>query len=161
MWHKEIHVDFGVYGIIAASNKLLVTKNSTGPYKNRFDLPGGKLDDGKSSYDTMVKKVSKTTGLQVLEAKQLGTVSFSYPWQYQNYDWRKHVCTFYQIVDYLGVPITSEKQFVNLDTGVIWIDIEDLNLENSSPLVLKAKEFILLNEFVVTDTKYVHWSVLD
>lgn len=159
MGHKKFHVSFGVYGIIAASNKLLVIRKKSGPYQNRFDLPGGKLLKDESLNDTIVKRVNEETGLTVLEARQLGTVGFSYPWRYQNFNWCKHVCTFYQIVDYLGVPLISEKQFMNQNIGVVWCNIEDLNLENSSPLVLKAKEFMLLNKFVDTDTKYVHWSV--
>ena len=31
----------GIYGICIIDNKLLCIKKARGPYKNRFDLPGG------------------------------------------------------------------------------------------------------------------------
>ena len=36
---------FGVYGICIKDNKLLCIKKERGPYKNRFDLPGGSQKD--------------------------------------------------------------------------------------------------------------------
>lgn len=35
------HRAFGVYEILYRKNKLLVIKKTSGPYINRFDLPGG------------------------------------------------------------------------------------------------------------------------
>lgn len=32
---------FGVYGVCFRERKLLCINKTTGPYKNRFDLPGG------------------------------------------------------------------------------------------------------------------------
>ncbi|KFN02740.1 NUDIX domain-containing protein [Bacillus clarus] len=42
------HRAFGVYGICIKNNKMLVIDTSKGPYKNRYDLPGGSLEEGES-----------------------------------------------------------------------------------------------------------------
>lgn len=161
MSQKKVHFAFGVYGIIAADNKLLVINKNGGPYINRYDLPGGSLDEGESLSQAVAREVKEETGLKVLDSKQLGTISFSYPWNYQHFTWNNHVCVFYAIDDYLGTHKMKVSQFVGQDsTGSQWIDVEDLNLENSSPLVLKAKEYILMKKFIATDSKYSHWDVL-
>lgn len=162
MNQKKFHFAFGVYGIIAISNKLLVIRKNEGPYINRYDLPGGSLQEGEPLRHAVSRELEEETGLKILNAKQLGTVSFRYPWQYQNYNWNEHVCVFYHVDEYSGVPLTDVNQFVGQDSlGANWIDIESINLENSSPLVLKAKEFVLLKKFITTDTKYDHWNVLN
>ncbi|ALB28126.1 NUDIX hydrolase [Companilactobacillus heilongjiangensis] len=161
MSHKKVHFAFGAYGIISASNKLLVISKNGGPYIKRYDLPGGSLDEGESISEAVVREVREETGLETLHFQQLGTISFIYPWTYQHFNWNNHVCTFYLIDDYSGTPRIKNEQFIGQDAnGSEWVDIEDLNLENSSPLVLKAKEYLLLKKFVATDTKYTHWNVL-
>lgn len=162
MSKKTFHFAFGVYGIIAGGNRLLVIKRKDGPYNKRYDLPGSSLNQGQPLTKSVKQAVKEETGLEVLDAKQLGTVSFRYPWKHQDFEWNEHVCVFYRIDEYLGIPNTDVPQFVDQTFhGVEWVEVENLNLENSSPLVLKAKEFVLLHKFIVSDTKFAHWNVLD
>ncbi|TKI82071.1 DNA mismatch repair protein MutT, partial [Bacillus wiedmannii] len=44
----NFHRAFGVYGICIENNNLLVIDKIKGPYRNRYDLPGGSLEDGES-----------------------------------------------------------------------------------------------------------------
>lgn len=162
MSQKKFHFEFGVYGIISVSNKLLVIKKNGGPYNNRYDLPGGSLNEGEPLRHAIGRTVKEETSLEVLDARQLGTVSFRYPWNYQQSTWNEHVGVFYHIYEYSGIPQTDVKQYAGKDSsGPEWVDADNLNLENSSPLVLKAKEFVLLRKFIATDTKYDHWDVLN
>jgi ADP-ribose pyrophosphatase len=162
MSKNKFHLTFGVYGIIAGGNRLLVVKKNGGPYNKRYDLPGGKLGHGESLVKAVKRAVNEETGLEVLDVEQLGTVNFRYPWKQQHFEWNEHVCVFYRIDEYSGIPNTDVSQFIGQNPrGTQWIEVENLNLENSSPLVLKAKEFILLHKFIVSDTKFSHWDVLD
>lgn len=43
----KFHQAFGVYGMYARDGALLVMKKTGGPYINRYDLPGGSLEDGE------------------------------------------------------------------------------------------------------------------
>lgn len=157
------HFAFGVYGIIAGGDRLLVINKNGGPYNKRYDLPGGTLGAGEPLNKAIKQAVNAETGLQVLDVKQLGTVSFRYPWKHRQYNWNEHVCVFYRIDEYSGIPnTTSRPQFIGqYSKGAQWVEVENLNFSNSSPLVLKAKEFVLLHKFIISDTKYDHWNVLD
>ena len=48
MSHNKYHRAFGVYGIYVEAGKLLVINKNGGPYINRFDLPGGSLEEGET-----------------------------------------------------------------------------------------------------------------
>ena len=44
---------FGVYGVAIDNDKLLVIEKNSGPYQNRYDLPGGSQEVGESMVDTL------------------------------------------------------------------------------------------------------------
>ncbi len=79
----KFHRAFGCYGIIGNSNSLVVIKKNGGPYINRFDLPGGSLEDGEKLLDAVKREVNEETGLVVEDSAQIGITSFKYPWDYQ------------------------------------------------------------------------------
>ncbi|POB81724.1 NUDIX hydrolase, partial [Vibrio vulnificus] len=55
MSSKTFHFAFGSYGIIHKSGRLLVIKKNDGPYINRYDLPGGSMDEGEPLENTAVR----------------------------------------------------------------------------------------------------------
>ncbi|NRO56124.1 hypothetical protein IMAU60066_00521 [Lactobacillus helveticus] len=64
---EKYHRAFGVYGIIYSENKgLVVIKKNGGPYINRFDLPGGSLEDGEELSVAIKREINEETGLTVL-----------------------------------------------------------------------------------------------
>ncbi|EOP11129.1 MULTISPECIES: hypothetical protein [Bacillus] len=44
----NFHRAFGVYGICIENNNILVIDKIKGPYRSRYDLPGGSLEDGEA-----------------------------------------------------------------------------------------------------------------
>ena len=55
----------GVYGICIKDNKLLCIKKVRGPYKNRFDLPGGSQKESEGLTETLVREFQEETGCQI------------------------------------------------------------------------------------------------
>ena len=55
----------GVYGICIEDNKLLCIKKARGPYKNRFDLPGGSQKENEGLTETLVREFREETGYLV------------------------------------------------------------------------------------------------
>lgn len=161
MSSKTFHFAFGSYGIIHESEKLLVIKKNGGPYINRYDLPGGSMDEGEPLENTVIREIAEETGLRVTDSHQLGTVSFRFPWKYQRYTWNEHICVFNLIEEYQGEVKATVTQFIGQDSlGAVWVPLSELSISNSSPLVLKAKEYLLMGKFETKDTEYPDWQVL-
>ena len=55
----------GVYGICVRDNKLLCIQKERGPYKNRFDLPGGSQKENEGLTETLVREYREETGYQI------------------------------------------------------------------------------------------------
>ena len=55
----------GIYGICIIDNKLLCIKKERGPYKNRFDLPGGSQKENEGLTETLVREFHEETGYKI------------------------------------------------------------------------------------------------
>ena len=149
---EKYHRAFGCYGIIGNKKDLVVIKKLGGPYINRYDLPGGSLEDGEGLKHALVREVKEETGLSVLDVHQIGVTSFRYPWDYEKWHFNQHICVFYEVNKAEGSLAAEVDQFEGLD---------QLNLENSSPLVLKVKEYLLeRNSFSLADQTFQKWPIL-
>ena len=66
MSKKKIQLSrFGVYALLKYKRKIILIKKGRGPYKGRWDLPGGKIDFGESPQDALEREVMEETGLKV------------------------------------------------------------------------------------------------
>ena len=159
----KFHRAFGCYGIIGDQQSLVVIKKEGGPYINRYDLPGGSLEDGESLDHTVKREVKEETGLIVQDYDQIGVTSFRFPWDYEQWHFNQHICVFYRINKFTGDLQTTVKQFAGQDSlGAVSVPLRQLSLTNSSPLVLKVKEFLLKpDEFDLADQTFANWIVLD
>lgn len=61
MVKKRFH--FGVYGVVERENQLLIVHKARGPYKELFDLPGGRPEHGESVKQTLKREICEETGL--------------------------------------------------------------------------------------------------
>ena len=55
----------GIYGVCLKENKVLCIKKVRGPYKNRFDLPGGSQKTSEGFTETLVREFLEETGYKV------------------------------------------------------------------------------------------------
>lgn len=156
------HIAFGVYGILTKKQKLLVIKKNGGPYTNRYDLPGGSLEDGEQLSKAILREFNEETGIIPEKVTQLGISSFKYPWQYKNWKFNQHIAVFYSILSFEGASLEKVNQFDGQDSlGSKFVDVNNLNINNSSPLVLKAKEYVLNGgNFCIDEIEYKNWKVL-
>ena len=159
----KFHRAFGCYGIIGDQKTLVVIKKHGGPYINRYDLPGGSLEDGESLNHTVMREVNEETGLIVQDYWQIGVTSFKYPWDYKQWHLNQHICVFYEIKKTIGKVQGEVKQFTGQDSlGAVTIPLAKISIANSSPLVVKAKEFLLNpDKFDLADQTFDKWTLLD
>ncbi|MGX7199430.1 NUDIX hydrolase [Enterococcus nangangensis] len=159
---EKYHRAFGVYGFYLEHDRLLVMKKNGGPYKNRYDLPGGSLEDGEALAHCLYREYLEETGRRIQQAQQVGTYSFTYPWNYQTWHHNQHICVFYHVTALVAEQAAAVTAFAGQDSlGAAWVPLKELTPANASPLVLKACEFYLAPEkFLVHDVHYKTWDVL-
>lgn len=159
----EIKNHFGVYGVCYKHGCLLCIQKTSGPYKNRLDLPGGsqQLDEGLT--ETLIREVLEETGYTVRSYSNLRIYDAFVREELTNF-MVHHIMAFYDIEINEKEPqvVISEavSDGANDSLGYIWMDIQEITEENASPLVLKVKSELL--GFPELDkTLYMNWKVND
>ena len=94
-----------IYKNVILGGKVLGVSRKTDP--NDFGLPGGKVEEGETLYDAMVREVKEETGLTVLRAKPI---------------------FFREDTDFVAVVYLVEQFYGEISTeetgAVKWIDFE-------------------------------------
>ena len=157
----EIKNHFGVYGVCLQEGKLLCIEKTRGPYQHRFDLPGGSQEVGEGLTETLKREVLEETGYTLN--------SYSNPRIYdiivreEGKDFAvHHITAFYDsVLDFEGYQQSLPQEVLdgsNDSANTVWVPIEQMTQENSSPLVLKVKEE--LRGFPELElTSYRNWKV--
>ncbi|MBC1984482.1 NUDIX hydrolase [Listeria booriae] len=150
---------FGVYGVHFRASKLLCINKNTGPYKNRFDLPGGSQKQSESLIDTLKREVMEETGYSVINYAKVRCYD---AFVKQNDKTVHHVFVLYDMEvgrrKELHLELENEE---NDSLGCSWVDLHDLTKDNASPVILKLLQEIE-NEFadsVLNASSYENWVV--
>ena len=64
-----------VDGIIYDNNKILLIKRRNNPFKGKWALPGGFVEYGEKTEDSVVREISEETGLNTRVNKLIGVYS--------------------------------------------------------------------------------------
>lgn len=157
---KKYHRAFGVYGIYVVDGKLLVINKNNGPYINRFDLPGGSLKEGETLSKAIKREFLEETGIEIKVEENIGVMDFKLPWLWKEFTNVHHIAVFYTVRN-IGGKIKMPKQFEGQDSlGTAWVSEKDVSLDNASPLVLKAFEWLKTRDIGIDAVIYRDWKVL-
>ena len=157
----EIKKHFGVYGIYYENGKLLCIEKTRGPYRHRFDLPGGSQELGEGLTETLKREVLEETGYMLSQYSNPRIYDVLVHEEGQDFAVH-HIMAFYDIVlDFEGSQKSLPQEVLdgsNDSANTIWISLEQLTEENASPLVLKVKAE--LRGFPELElTSYKNWNV--
>lgn len=157
---KKYHRAFGVYGICVKDDRLLVINKNSGPYINRYDLPGGSLEEGEALSEAMNREFHEETGLEIEIEDNIGVIDFKLPWLWRDFTDLHHIAVYYSVKK-IGGELSVPEQFDGQDSlGALWISEKDVSFDNASPLVLKAFEWIKTKHLGIVATTYENWKVL-
>jgi ADP-ribose pyrophosphatase YjhB (NUDIX family) len=160
MSDKKYHRAIGVYGIYIDDGKLLVIHKNGGPYINRFDLPGGSLEEGESLAEAMRREFLEETGIEIEIEEQIGVIDFKFPSVWRDFTNVHHIAVYYSVRK-TGGEIGIPEQFEGQDSlGAVWVCEHEVSRENASPLVMKAFEWLKTNDFGLDAEVYEEWEVL-
>ena len=136
---KEMN-HFGVYGVCMREGRILCIRKTRGPYRGRFDLPGGTPEEGESLVETLRREMLEETGFQVSVIYQntIRDVFVSVPGIASVH----HEFVLFAIdVEEKNAQtvedfVTNEEK--NDSKGIVWVPLEEVSVENASPLVIEA-----------------------
>ena len=150
----------GVYGICIKDNKLLCIKKVRGPYKNRFDLPGGSQKESEGLTETLVREFQEETGCQI---KGYGNCRAYDVFVEESNRTVHHIMVFYNVdinLEQQDAILEKLEDELNDSSGIYWIDLEELDIKNSSPLILKLKQELSNDKGVLEKVVYKNWTIL-
>ncbi|MDQ0160769.1 NUDIX hydrolase [Alkalibacillus salilacus] len=157
---RKYHRAFGVYGICIRNGKLLVINKNGGPYINRYDLPGGSLEEGEGLSEAMRREFLEETGLEIEIEENIGVIDFKLPWSWKDFTDVHHIAVYYS-VNVVGGQLNIPEQFEGQDSlGASWVSEHDVSLDNASPLVLKTFEWLNSETLGIDTITYQDWKVL-
>lgn len=130
---------FGVYGVCIREGRILCIRKTRGPYRGRFDLPGGTPEEGESLVETLRREMLEETGFQVSAIYQdtIRDVFVTVPGIARVH----HEFVLFTIdveekgAQTVGDFVTSEEK--NDSKGIVWVPLEEVSLTNASPLVIE------------------------
>ena len=129
---------FGVYGVCIREGRILCIRKTRGPYRGRFDLPGGTPEEGESLVETLRREMLEETVFQVSAIHQttIRDVFVTVPGIARVH----HEFVLFAIdVEEKNAQdfVTSEEK--NDSKGIVWVPLEEVSVENASPLVIEAE----------------------
>ena len=150
----------GIYGICIRNNKLLCIQKERGPYKNRFDLPGGSQKENEGLTETLVREFQEETGYHI---KGHGNCRVYDVFVEESNRTVHHIMVFYNVdINLKQQDTISEKleDELNDSSGIYWVDLEELDIKNSSPLILKLKQELSNDKGALEKVVYKNWTIL-
>ena len=73
---KTIHV---VAAIIRNGDKILATQRGYGEYKDGWEFPGGKIEEGETPQEALVREIREELEADIIVGNHLVTVEHDYP----------------------------------------------------------------------------------
>lgn len=158
----EIRNHFGVYGTCIQDNKLLCIHKNAGPYQNRYDLPGGSQQTGEGLTETLTREIFEETGHQLVQYSN-NRIYDAFVHEIGKEFTVHHLFALYDIV--LGTQESPLPAVVadgkNDSDGLIWVPIDQITSQNSSPLVIKVKDEVLQHDGYMNASIYQNWKVIE
>jgi ADP-ribose pyrophosphatase YjhB (NUDIX family) len=124
---------------------ILVINKAKGPYKGRYDLPGGGVEFGESPADAVVREFLEETGMSVVVKEIVGAFSrvskFVSDTGTQLVELH-HMGFLYQVAQAEpGSPLKTDPD--GLDSlGAVWLPLTDAHPDLISPLVAEGLRYI-------------------
>jgi ADP-ribose pyrophosphatase YjhB (NUDIX family) len=159
-WHRHL----GGYGICLNNDKLLVISKGGGPYIGRYDLPGGTIEANESLISAVQREFLEETGITVEIVENVGVCDYLVPYEFisRGTTHVHHVAVFYLVQVIGGTLAQYPEKFEDQDSlGALWVPVNEITVDNSSPLVLQTVEWLTTRKLSFDFKRLDSWVVLD
>lgn len=107
---KQVHV---VAAAIVDNDQVLFTERGYGTFKDKWELPGGKIEEGESIEEAIIREIKEELDAEISPDKFLCTVEYQYE-------------TFYLIMDVFICSLVSKEIHFKEHEAYKWINKESL-----------------------------------
>lgn len=135
----------GAYGICVINGMILVIRKAKGPYKGRYDLPGGGIEFGEAPEETLMREFVEETGAQVVVTGLAGAFSRVSTFVSDSGTNRvelHHIGFLYHVAQMNSKsPVKADPD--GLDSlGAQWLPLTEARSDVISPLVAEGLRYI-------------------
>ncbi|HWI64393.1 MAG TPA: NUDIX hydrolase [Symbiobacteriaceae bacterium] len=135
----------GAYGICINNGMILVIHKAKGPYKGRYDLPGGGVEFGESPAEAVAREFLEETGTSVAVKDIVGAFSrvSTFVSDTGTYMVELHHMGFLYLVTQIESDAPIKTGPDGLDSlGAVWLPLADVSPDRISPLVAEGLRYI-------------------
>ena len=128
-----------VLSFVFDGDRLLMIHKKRGQGAGKWNVPGGKIQDGEKSISAAIRETEEETGLTPKHPEKIGTLEFHFP---KGNHW-ENVCEVYVSKSYSGCLIKETEECT-----AAWVPVSEIPYEKLwdsdrrwLPLVLKREPF--------------------
>lgn len=100
--------------IIINNKKILLTQRGYGEYKDKWEFPGGKIEENETKEETIIREIKEELDATIKVEKFLTKVEYDYT-------------SFYLKMNVFIASLTSSHLLFKEHESYKWIDISELN----------------------------------
>jgi 8-oxo-dGTP diphosphatase len=135
---KKQLTHIGIYGIIINKQQILVIQKNRGPYKGKFDLPGGGMEYGEDLDTAIKREIKEEVGGDIQKIEPFINISYTAEWIENNTPTTTyHIGMYYLVTLQQPFAVKTDPDGHDSD-GALWINISSIHEENTAPIAYKA-----------------------
>lgn len=100
--------------IIINNNKILLTQRGYGEYKDKWEFPGGKIEENETKEETIIREIKEELDASIKVEKFLTKVEYDYT-------------SFYLKMNVFIASLASSHLLFKEHESYKWIDVSELN----------------------------------
>lgn len=153
-WHRHL----GVYGICYQEGRLLVVHKTNGPYRNRYDLPGGTVEPQETLPEALEREFMEEAGLEVDVLRQAGIGEYVVPYPIREHSHIQHLAILFEAACSVPTSFRTDRRSDDAK-GAEWVSLADISADTASPLVMSAKLYLAGDPDAFASRKLDSWIV--
>ena len=119
-----------VAAIIKQDDKVLATQRGHGEFKDGWEFPGGKVEDGETTEHAIVREIKEELAADIVVISKLTTVEHDYPTFHLSM-----VCFWAQLAEGTDIKLLEHE-------SAKWLEIKDIDSVDWLPADIKVVEEI-------------------
>ncbi len=68
-----------VAAVICRDNRIFAVQRGYGDYKDRWEFPGGKVEDGETAAEALKREIQEELDTEIVVGERIDTIEYDYP----------------------------------------------------------------------------------